>query len=95
MVEYRQQVKEMTQAMKEMEGAISAGRFHHNNDPVLTWQAGNVVNKIDAKGNYYPCKERYHNKIDGMVATIMAIGRAMYDLEQDDSVYNNRGVREL
>ena len=96
-VEYKQQVKEMTQAMKEMEGAIAAGRFHHNNCPVLNWQAGNVINKIDKKGNYYPDKERNHNKIDGIVAAIMAVGRAMYEIEDDDatSVYDKRGVRQL
>ena len=94
-VEYKQQVKEMTQAMKEMEGAIVSGRFHHNNDPILNWQSGNVVNKIDKKGNYYPDKERQHNKIDGIVASIMAVGRSMYDLEDGEGVYDKRGVRQL
>ena len=95
-VEFKQQVKEMTQAMKEMEGAIIAGRFHHDDDPVLNWQSGNVINKIDKKGNYYPDKERGHLKIDGIVCVIMAIGRAMFELEVDEeSVYNTRGVRQL
>jgi len=82
--------------MKEMEGAIVSGRFHHDNCPVLNWQSGNVVNKIDKKGNYYPDKERTHNKIDGIVCIIMAIGRAMFELEADETnVYDKRGVRQL
>lgn len=94
MVEYRQQVKEMTQAMKELEGAIASGRFHHNGCPVLTWEASNVTNKEDAKGNYYPVKESKAAKIDGMIAVIMGVGRAMYDPESG-SVYDTDEVKVL
>jgi phage terminase large subunit-like protein len=95
MVEYRQQVKDMTEAMKELEGAIASGRFHHANCPVLTWEAGNVTNRVDRKGNYFPNKDCVGNKIDGIVAVIMAVGRAMHDLVVDDSCYDKRDVREL
>ena len=37
---------------------------------------GNVVAKLDAKDNIFPRKERYENKIDGVVALIMALGIA-------------------
>ena len=36
----------------------------------------NVVAKLDAKDNIFPRKERYENKIDGVVALIMALGIA-------------------
>lgn len=94
-VEFRQLVQTMSPAMKELEAAIESGRFHHDGNPVLTWMAGNVVAKLDAKDNIYPRKEFPQNKIDGIVATIMAIGRAMYDLEIETSVYDTRGVRQL
>ena len=44
---------------------------------------GNVVAKLDAKDNIFPRKERYENKIDGVVALIMAVGLAGTPEEQD------------
>ena len=83
-VEYRNTVQNMTMAMKELEGAVYSGRFHHNDHPVLNWMASNCVNKIDKKGNYFPDKESNENKIDGIVTAIMGIGRAMYEPENND-----------
>jgi len=77
-VEFRNTVANMSPAMYELEAAISSGRLHHNGDPVMTWMASNVVAKVDAKDNIFPRKQRGENKIDGMVALIMAVGRLMY-----------------
>ena len=54
----------------------------------------NVVAKQDAKDNVYPRKERDENKIDGAVALIMAIGRAMRhdEMNIDDFISNIIGV---
>lgn len=78
-VEYRQTVQNISSPMKELESAVKAGRLHHDGNPVLAWMASNVVAKLDAKDNIYPRKERPEQKIDGIVAAIMAIGRAMVD----------------
>jgi phage terminase large subunit-like protein len=83
-VEYRNTVQNMTLAMKEMEAAIMSGRFHHPDDPILNWMASNTTNKVDKKENYFPDKESSENKIDGIVACIMGIGRAMYEPEDDN-----------
>lgn len=83
-VEFRNTVANMSPAMYELEAAITAGRFHHDGNPVLTWMASNVVAKVDAKDNIYPRKQKPENKIDGIVATIMAIGRAMTDEQKED-----------
>ncbi|KAA3639439.1 MAG: terminase large subunit [Proteobacteria bacterium] len=85
MIEYPQQVLTMSPAMKELESAINSGRLHHNNDPVLTWMMSNVIAKEDRKGNVYPNKERKENKIDGAVSLIMAIGRASFNDDDDDT----------
>ena len=79
MVEYRQTVQMMSEPMKEMEAAVNGSRLHFDGNPIYTWMASSVVAKLDAKDNYYPRKEggRNENKIDGIVATIMAIGRAI------------------
>lgn len=76
-IEYRNTVENMSQPMYELEAAINSGRFHYDGNPVLTWMFSNVVAKIDAKDNIYPRKQKKENKIDGVVALIMALGRAM------------------
>lgn len=80
-VEYRNTVGNFSAPMKEIDALVRSGRFHHPADPVLTWMVSNVVCHVDAKENIYPRKERAENKIDGVVALIMAIGRSMQDEE--------------
>ncbi|MNX56583.1 Phage Terminase [compost metagenome] len=65
--------------MKELEAAIRSGRFHHDGNPIMTWCVGNVIGK-NLPGNddvVRPIKQGNDNKIDGAVALIMAVGRAM------------------
>lgn len=76
-IEWRNTVQKMSDPMYELEAAITGGRFHHPDHPVLNWMASNLVAKIDAKDNVYPRKEKPENKIDGMVAIIMGIGHLM------------------
>ena len=77
MVEFRQTVQNMSEPMKQFEALVLSGRITHNANPMLTWMVSNVVAHRDVKDNVYPRKERYENKIDGAVAAIMGIGRAM------------------
>lgn len=76
MVELRHTVQNLSEPMKALEALILQGKIAHGGCPILTWQASNVVAKVDAKDNIYPNKERPENKIDGMVALIMAMSRA-------------------
>lgn len=80
-IEFRQTVANMSPAMRELEAAIASGRFHHPDNPVLNWMAANVVAKSDAKDNIYPRKELPENKIDGIVALLMGVGRVMVERE--------------
>lgn len=77
LVEVRHTVLALSEPMKHLEALILAGGLLHDGCPVLTWMASNVVAFRDAKDNVYPRKEREENKIDGIVALIMAISRAM------------------
>ena len=77
MVEVRPTVLNFSEPMKQLEALVLSGKFHHNGDPVLSWMVSNVVCHIDAKDNIYPRKERPENKIDGVVALIMALSRAI------------------
>ena len=93
-VEYRNTVQNMSPAMREMEAAITGGRFRHAKDPVLTWMASNVVAKADAKDNIYPRKEKPDNKIDGIIAILMALGRAVLteNDEPEESIHDTSDV---
>jgi len=80
-VKIPQNVAHLSPAMKELNAAILSGRFHHDGHPVLTWMISNVTAKEDANENVFPRKEKADNKIDGAVALIMAVGRAMSTAE--------------
>lgn len=76
MVEMRPSALNFSEPMKELEALVLQRRFHHNGDPVLAWMVSNVVCHTDLKDNIYPRKEKPENKIDGVVALIMALGRS-------------------
>jgi len=76
-VEMRPTVLNFSEPMKTLDALIRAKQIRHDDDPVMTWMVSNVVAREDAKENVYPRKERAENKIDGVVALIMALGRAM------------------
>ena len=67
------------------------GKIIHGGNPVLRWMAGNVVIDTDPAGNIKPTKERSPEKIDGIVAAIMALDRC--NRHQED--YNPYDHRDL
>lgn len=77
----------MSTPMKELEAAIESGRFHHDGNQIMTWCMGNVIGK-HLPGNddvVRPIKQGNDNKIDGAVATIMAVGRVMAQAHIENS----------
>ena len=66
-------------ACDAFERAVLEGRMHHNGNPLLRWQAGNVTIETDPAGNRKPSKAKSFDRIDGMVAAIMACGVASRD----------------
>ena len=83
----------MAAPMSEFERRLLHGQIHHGNNPVLRWMAGNVAVKQDAAGNLKPDKATSQGKIDGIVALVMALDRAMRHEAPSTSVYAERGVR--
>ena len=77
MVEVRPTVQNFSAPMKELEALVASGVFHHTGNPLMRWMVSNVVCFRDEKDNIYPRKERPEKKIDGPVATFMALNRAM------------------
>lgn len=85
MVEYRQTVATMSEPMKQLEALVLQGKLTHDGNPMMTWMISNVVCHRDVKDNIYPRKERDENKIDGPVAAIMALGRALAAAPKPDA----------
>jgi phage terminase large subunit-like protein len=56
---------------------VRAGLLRHGGNPVARWQAGNVVTRADPAGNLKLDKQRSAEKIDGLVAAVMALDRAL------------------
>lgn len=94
MVQFGQGFASMNPPMKELERLTLAKKIVHGNNPVLTWMADNVVARLDPAGNIKPDKEKSREKIDGMVALIMALDLALRHPEVK-SVYEKRGIRVL
>jgi phage terminase large subunit-like protein len=90
-VPFGQGFKDMSPPMKELERLILSHRLAHGNNPVLNWMADNLVAREDPAGNIKPDKERSIEKIDGMVALIMALDRAIRH-GSNRSIYEERGL---
>lgn len=67
----------MAAPTKELERLVFGKKLQHDNDPVLRWMASNVTVKQDPAGNIRPDKGKSSDKIDGIVALIMALGLSM------------------
>lgn len=80
--------KDQSPPMKELMKLFLAGRIVHGGNPVLRWMAQNVVAETDAAENIKPSKAKSQDRIDGMVALIMAIDRAVRH-EIHGSVYDD------
>lgn len=73
---FRQGYGSLSAPSKEFEKLVLAGDLHHGGNPVLEWMASNVAIEQDAAGNIKPSKKKSMERIDGIVAAVMAIGRA-------------------
>lgn len=76
-VDIPQQVRYLSEPMKELQALVDAGRFHHDGNPAFVWMLSNVEVKEDRNENIFPRKQRAANKIDAAVALIVAMSRAL------------------
>jgi len=63
---------------------IRAGKYRHAGNPLARWQAGNAVTRADPAGNLKIDKQRSAEKVDGIVAAVMALDRAIRQEAPDD-----------
>lgn len=89
---FGQGFKDMSPATKEFYKLLMQARIIHGGNPVLRWMAGNVVVETDAAENIKVTKTKSPEKIDGIVASIMALDRAVRNQGEIGSVYDERGI---
>jgi phage terminase large subunit-like protein len=82
----------MSPPTKELMKLVLEGRINHGGNPVLRWMADNSVARTDPAGNIKLDKQKSTEKIDGMIALIMALDRAIRHEAEPDSVYDTRGL---
>lgn len=86
----------MSAPTKEFEKLVLTGKLEHFGNPVLRWMLASTLVKTDPAGNIKPDKEKSTQKIDGIVASIMALGEWMTAQANDESnPYENRGLLTL
>lgn len=79
MVPFGQGYASLSEPSKQLEGRVVGAKLRHNGNPVVAWMVGNVVVRQDSAGNIKPDREQSAEKIDGIVALLMALGRATLD----------------
>jgi phage terminase large subunit-like protein len=92
-IPYGQGFKDMSPPTKELMKLTLEERLAHGGHPVLRWMMDNIFIRTDPAGNIKPDKEKSTEKIDGAVATIMALDRALRNQGSiSPSVYDGRGL---
>lgn len=92
-VPFGQGFKDMSPPTKELMKLVLEQRIAHGGQPVLRWNMDNILIRTDPAGNIKADKEKSTEKIDGAVATIMALDRAIRcGNDAGESVYDTRGL---
>lgn len=90
---FGQGFKDMSPPTKELMKLVLEQIVAHGEHPVLRWNMDNIFIRTDPAGNIKADKEKSTEKIDGAVATIMALDRAIRcGNANTESVYDNRGI---
>ena len=95
MVPFGQGYKDMSSPTKELMRIVLEGKLNHGGHPVLRWNMDNAFVRTDPAGNLKIDKEKSTEKVDGAVALVMALDRAMKNQSSAESVYNTRGLLVL
>lgn len=95
-VPFGQGFKDMSPPTKKLIKLVLEKRVAHGGHPVLRWMMDNVFICKDPEGNIKPNKEKSTEKIDGAVAMMMALDRAVRcGNDNSASVYDQRGILVL
>ena len=86
-VPFGQGFASMSPPTKEWERLILDNRYRHGGNPVMRWMIDNVVTRSDPAGNVKIDKGRSTEKVDGAIAAVMALARAVVHVEESRSRY--------
>lgn len=92
MIQFGQGFASMSAPTKEWERLILEGKFRHGGNPVMRWMVDNITVRTDPAGNIKIDKQKSTDKVDGAVAAVMALDRA---LRHRVSVYENQSLGVL
>ncbi len=93
MIPFGQGFRDMSPPTKELMRLVLEHNIAHGGHPVLRWNMDNVYVRTDPAANIKPDKEKSTEKIDGVVALIMAMDRALKNgISASGSVYDYRGL---
>jgi len=100
MVTVRQGFGSMSPPTKDLlrlllEGTADKPRLRHGGNPCLRWQADNFAVEMDPAGNVKPSKRHAGDKIDGIVAVLIALSRAAQHQPARRSAYEDRDLEIL
>ena len=91
-VPFGQGFKDMSPPTKRLMELVLERNVAHGGHPVLRWMMDNIFVRTDPAGNIKPDKEKSTEKIDGAVAAVMALDRAVRNGGSTESVYDERGI---
>lgn len=92
-IPFGQGFKDMSPPTKELMNLVLGKQLKHNGNPVLHWMMDNVCVRVDPAGNIKMDKAKSTEKIDGAIALVMALDRAIRNgSETSESVYDTRGL---
>jgi phage terminase large subunit-like protein len=95
-IDFRQGMRSMSGPTKDLMNTVLSGNLQHGGHPVLRWNADNLVVEQDAAGNLKPDKAKATQKIDGMVALIMGLDRAIrHSSDNGPSIYESEGLKVI
>ena len=91
MVPFGQGFRDMSPPTKELMRLVLERKLNHGGHPVLRWNMDNAYVRTDPAGNQKIDKQKSTEKVDGAVALVMALDRAMKNQNGGASVYDDRG----
>lgn len=83
----RQGFRTMSPPMKDFQRLVALNQIAHGGNPVVRWMLSNVEVARDPAGNIKPDRRRKENKIDGIVAAIMALGESLMPPKQGSYLF--------
>ena len=91
-IPFGQGFRDMSPPTKELMRIVLEHKLNHGGHPVLRWNMDNAYVRTDPAGNLKIDKEKSTEKVDGAVALVMALDRAMKNQGAGGSVYDDRGL---